>query len=147
MNKIQVLKAEQGLSFLSPSFQTLIGAVPKYFLHRSKLPHATEKRRASILYFYSRIRHVNEQSGSQNFTASLLPNRMRSSHFVFANVHAISITLTSFPSHDFSKLKHFVELLILGKRTQPTPNKPPKNNPTMDVSALFCLVKSTTGRT
>lgn len=115
---------------------------PKYFLQQSKLVYANEKWWASILYFYSCIRCVNEASGWQNFTASLLPNRMHSSHFVFANVLTISITLTSFPSHDFSKLRHSVESLILrekGEQKPPTLNKPPKPNPTMDFSALYLL--------
>lgn len=47
-----------------------------------------------------------------------------------------------FPLHDFSKLRHSIEPLILrekGEKKPPTLNKPPKPNPTMDFSALYLL--------
>lgn len=104
-NNIQVLSAERKVSALSPSFKNCTGVVLKDFLHQRKLLDARERPWAPAWCLYSSIRHVNGLSGWQSFTASLLPNRMRSSHFVFANVLTISITLTSFPSHDFTKLK------------------------------------------
>lgn len=121
------------------------------FLHQSKLPYAKKIRQASILYFYSPIRRVNERSGSQNFTASLLPNRMHSSHFVFANVLTISVALTSFPSHGFSKLMHSVEPLILGAGGDDTKTKPTqiyrKPMPPWISVPCACLGKTATGRT
>lgn len=113
----------------------------------TKADCCTLKKNDSLLFCISTV--VSDEltnRAAQKFTASLLPNRMHSSHLVFANGLTISITRVS-PPITFQDSSTLLNLLCWEKKKSKNKTNHQKTIPPWISVPGICLAKKPTSRT